>query len=457
VGDQFTFVDLFAGIGGFHHALAAKEFGGRCVLAVEIDQACQDVYEVAFNRTRGGRRKRKSTRLVSDIREITRREDDGKVRDATPDEIRELVPPHDVLCAGFPCQPFSKSGAQQGLRDQTRGTLFFDIMEIVRARKPRFLILENVPNLVGPRHTDTWRLIIDSLRDAGYRVSRTPVVVSPHRLPPPLGSPQVRDRVFILAAHDPQRAKQEAAPLINGKGEPTWSPKRWVLDRHIDRHRVAEQYAIRPIERTWLNAWDAFLKGVPDDHLPGFPIWVDAWTDEARYDITTPRWKADFLEKNAAFYRTHKSFLRDWLKVRWPPEDLRVDEFPLSRRKFEWQARSVHPTREGRTLWDLLIHLRPSGIRVKPADYFPALVAITQTSIVGELERRITPREAAALQGIPFWPFDLADTPDGEIYKQLGNAVNVGVVKYVAATLFSHYQVPWGHEVLQLEIPEIAG
>jgi DNA (cytosine-5)-methyltransferase 1 len=442
----FRFVDLFAGVGGFHHALGAKGFEGRCDLAVEIDPYCRDVYSEAF----------KATPLRNDIRSITRRREvDGSSRDATPDEIREMVPEHEVLCAGFPCQPFSKSGAQLGLRDQTRGTLFFDIMEIVRARTPQFLILENVPNLVGPRHTDTWRLMIAAIREAGYRVSSTPVVISPHRIPPPLGSPQVRDRVFILASHDPGRARLEVEPLAHKNSEEYWSPRQWRLEGYFEPEDPGPAYAIRDVERTWLNAWEAFVKGIEDDHLPGFPMWVDAWAEMARYEPDTPSWKVDFVEKNAAFYRTHRGFLDGWLEETWDEQGTTVRGFPLSRRKFEWQARSVHPTRAGRTIWDLLIHLRPSGIRVKPADYFPALVAITQTSIVGELQRRITPREAARLQGIPFQPFILAGLPDPEIYKQLGNAVNVGVVQYLASLLFASAGLRWG-SAIQLEFPRLS-
>jgi DNA (cytosine-5)-methyltransferase 1 len=440
---KFQFVDLFAGIGGFHHALSAPEFGGQCELAVEIDPYCQDVYSEAFP----------GAKIVGDVRSITRRrESDGTLRDATPDEIRRAVPEHDVLCAGFPCQPFSKSGAQHGIRDQTRGTLFFDIMEIVRARKPKYLFLENVPNLAGPRHTATWALIVAAIREAGYRVSETPVILSPHRLRPPLGSPQVRDRVLILAHHEPEHAAEDEPPLAQKVSDPYWSPNEWQLDGYLETADPGPAYAIREVERTWLDAWEAFVRGVPDDRLPGFPIWVDAWRQEAEYPADTPGWKVDFLEKNAAFYRAHRGFLDAWLDEAWDTRGTRVADFPLSRRKFEWQARSVHPTREDRTIWDLLIHLRPSGIRVKPADYFPALVAITQTSIVGSLRRRITPREAARLQGIRYEPFVKAGLPDPEIYKQLGNAVNVGVVQYAASLLFARGGDVWGGAIPQ-ELP----
>ena len=101
-----------------------------------------------------------------------------------------------------------------------------------------------------------------------------------------------------------------------------------------------------------------------------------------------------------------------------------TDKFPPSRRKLEWQAQ------DAASLWETVMHLRPSGIRAKKPTYLPALVAITQTSIIGPMRRRLSTLEAARLQGLPDW-FDFGSQRDALTYKQLGNGVNVGVVWYV--------------------------
>jgi DNA (cytosine-5)-methyltransferase 1 len=395
------FIDLFAGIGGFHVALGPDGLGAECVMASEIDADCRLVYA----------RRWPETRLEGDIRELTR------------DVAR--IPEHEILCGGFPCQPFSKSGFQMGLKDRTRGTLFFEIMEIVRARRPKYVFLENVRNIAGPRHRDTWRVIIDSLREEGYEVADEPIVFSPHLLPPERGgTPQVRERIFILARHIGGTGGN-VAPLVENRPVDGWDPKRWEIASILQPASEIvepERYALRPDEFTWLEAWEEFIKLVDEEPLPGFPIWVDAFVAHPRIKGDTPDWKADFLRKNSALYLRHRVEIDDWMERR------RIHLFPTSRRKFEWQARGWD-----HSIWNLLIHLRPSGVRVKPPTYVPALVAITQTSIFGPLRRRLTPREAARLQGFPE-DFALHES-DKIAYKQLGNAVAVGAIRHAADAL----------------------
>jgi DNA (cytosine-5)-methyltransferase 1 len=450
--NPFKFIDLFAGIGGFHHALS--ELGGECVMACELDRECRHVYQSSFPDL-------PANRLVSNIRTLTRRDVNDPASGRTPAEIRRDVPQHDVLCAGFPCQPFSKSGAQHGVHDQTRGTLFFDIMEIARARKPKYMVLENVRNLAGPRHAQTWRVIIDSIRDAGYRVSDTPLVMSPHLVPRELGgvqkelggAPQVRDRVFILCDYvGPRGEKIQMHNLLSRTVFAGWNPDKWRIadylepDAEIDH---VERYRLKPCELAWLEAWDYFVSNIPTDSLPGHPIWVDAFNKKPALANTMPSWEVTFRRKNSDFYNEHQAFIDEWLKISWGGIGQTVRDFPASRQKFEWQARKTHPNRKGRTLQDLVIQMRPSGIRVKPATYLPALVAITQTSIVGpkvgkvRAYRTLTPREAAKLQGIPEDVFEKAAVSDRAAYKQLGNAVNVGIVRLVTKSLMTGEVPSW--------------
>lgn len=439
----FTFIDLFAGVGGFHHALAG--LGGECVQAVELDPEARHVYRASFPEM-------PDQAVVADIRSLTRRTAHPDAEELTPEDVRKRVPEHDVLCAGFPCQPFSKSGFQRGVRDKTRGTLFFDVMSIVLAREPKFVILENVRNLAGPRHADTWVTIVESLRDAGYCVADDPVVMSPHLLSPAEGgAPQSRDRVFVLAYRLPAGSVEDRRVgelLAQRKPSAGFDPDTWKIRSILDDAVPLGGYGLRAEERAWLQAWQAFVQEVPDDTLPGFPIWVDAFKTPALRPSGIPSWKADFLRKNADFYLRHRGLIDKWLDRRWGTAQQTVLDFPVSRRKFEWQARKEQPAAASRDLERLVVQLRPSGIRVKPPSYVPALVAITQTSVLGPKVtgqdwRRLTPREAAKLQQIPFEGFAAAGVSDKAIYKQLGNAVNVGVVGHLAALLFEHGRAPW--------------
>jgi DNA (cytosine-5)-methyltransferase 1 len=399
----FTFVDLFAGIGGFHAALSA--FGGECVYAVEKDPEAAKVYELNWGMN-----------PLGDIVEDT----EGEMK----------VPPHDVLAAGFPCQPFSKSGFQRGM-EETRGTLFFNICKILEARKPAVVLLENVRNIAGPRHTHEWQVIIRSLRQLGYRVSSQPIVFSPHLLPPERGGrPQVRERVFIMGTYvGADESHIDVDPAVRHAPVDGWDPNNWDLDRHLplqDDSELRHGLSLRlsNAEQTWIDCWNDFvlrLRAAGVSKLPGFPVWVDSMVHESDLFIEdgTPAWKANFFRKNAELYTKHADVLDDWLEE-WGF----LRDFPASRRKFEWQAQNA------KSLDETVMHLRPSGLRAKRATYVPALVAITQTSILGDRRRRLSPREVARLQGLPD-SFEFGDQPSAASYKQAGNGVNVGAAYHV--------------------------
>ena len=403
---SFKFVDLFAGIGGFHAALAS--LGGTCVYASEIDKAASEIY----------------------LRNWGQRPDDDITKHAN--EFVMDVPAHDVLVGGFPCQPFSKSGLQKGM-EEVRGTLFWNIAKIIEDHRPSLVLLENVRNLAGPRHIHEWNVIIHTLRELGYRVSDDPLIVSPHQIHPNFGGrPQVRERVFIAATKIPEgSSKFNSRPVVPdlSKAMKDWNSKDWNLSKHLPLEKLTTkarkaEVALNESELRWIDAWDDFVvtmrKKLKDQPLPGFPIWVDEWVhaDDLVIPYGTPDWKETFLRKNSEFYTKHQRTLDAWMK-RIKIKDENV--FPPSRRKFEWQAQ------DAKTLKETIMHFRPSGIRAKKPTYVPALVAITQTSIIGKQSRRLTIREAARLQGLPDW-FDFVGQPNAASYKQLGNGVNVGVV-----------------------------
>jgi DNA (cytosine-5)-methyltransferase 1 len=167
--DELLFVDLFCGIGGFRYAFeqAAKESEVKCraVFSSDIDDACARAYASNFG--------------------------DVPVGDITKVSSLEL-PDHDVLLAGFPCQPFSIIGDLQGFLDTTRGTLFFEIARILRDKKPRAFVLENVKQLVGHDKGRTMKVIMSTLEELGY--------VCDYKVLNALdfGLPQKRERVFIV-------------------------------------------------------------------------------------------------------------------------------------------------------------------------------------------------------------------------------------------------------------------
>lgn len=402
----FKFIDLFAGIGGFHEAL--RELGGQGVLASEIDRRARDVY--------------KDNHGLVPL---------GDVRDVGTHE----VPEHEVLTAGFPCQTFSKAGLQEGLKDQTRGTLFYDICRIAEYQHPRFLILENVRNLATHDGGRTWNVIIGRLRQLGYRVADKPLILSPHLLPPAMGgSPQLRERVFVLAEHSDWSSAATWDLHVPNEPIDGWNPKDWDLKEWLRKHPPLEE-DLRPYDLTErevevISAWGELAAAMRQGKKERLPQPVKEYSWRARPLVTgLPEWKQAHNRANAALWRENRVYLEDWRRRHRPKRWIK------SHRKFEWQAAGA-PRSESDDIFDLLMQFRPSGLRVKTPNYTGALVAITQTPILGWERRRLTPSEAASLQGLPR-DFCL-HTNDAVAYRQLGNGVHVGVVRYLAKALFEH-------------------
>ncbi|MDP1711659.1 MAG: DNA (cytosine-5-)-methyltransferase [Candidatus Nanopelagicaceae bacterium] len=408
----FTFVDLFAGIGGFHAAL--QGVGGRCVFVSEIDKKAMDVYLRSWGEDSKGV---PPFIVTGDIKLSLNKKD-------------TMVPKHDVLTAGFPCQSFSKSGHQKGI-NEARGTLFWSIAKVLEHRAPKLVLLENVRNLYGPRHREDYLTMIGILRNLGYAVSEEPTILSPHQLPKRLGgSPQHRERLFIAACQvgSAKRAHDLAdiPPLLSKADVRALSPGNWNIDqilRKITEAQIPNEAKLTEDEAYALDAWDEFvhvIRSSRDGYLPSFPIWTEYFRERGsiRIPSSTPDWKRQFIESNSAFYERNKSSIRQWER-KYPLEHL-----TNSKRKFEWQAG------DATSLDDTILQFRPSGLRAKKRNYAPALVAITQTTILGRERRRLVVEEAARLQGFGR-SLDFGVQESTHSFRQLGNAVHVGVAQYI--------------------------
>ena len=416
---SFKFIDLFAGIGGFHQAM--RYLGGECVMAAEINQECVKTYKLNF------RTKEKEIR--------------GDVNAIEPSSIK----PFDVLCAGFPCQPFSKAGYQKGFNDHKRGNLFYKIMDIIDGHpEVKFVILENVRNLADK--SENWDIITSELMKRNFYITESPIILSPSDF----GIPQIRERVYILGIRKDIR---NSAILTNGyihkddlklekhfkkcKMGDAWS----ILDENVD-----DSYIVTEEQELMLKAWDEFRVATGIKTI-GYPIWIDSFgvgidDDEIvyanqQYD-SMPSWKQSFVRHNRALYLNNREFIDSW-----------VEEYNMSNRiklykKFEWNC--------GEDVSDIkgaLIQIRQSGIRAKRPTYYPSLVAMVNTPILWDKKknhfRRITPREAANLQS--FHKRYKFQGTDKTIYRQLGNSVNVRILKILGENLFALANEGWDGEL----------
>lgn len=364
------------------------------------------------------------------------------------------IPSHDILCAGFPCQPFSKAGAQLGADCPDYGDLASRIVDWLRIARPQYFILENVPNLVRHRNGSLWRHFSTDLRQAGYDVRHC--LLSPHKF----GVPQIRERLYIVGSRTSLEYFQWPAPTN------VETDIRAVLDPKPTYARRLPPKVVAAID-----AWARFIELYPkSQRKPSFPIWAaefgatypfatatpvslgartlrdyrgsfgvslyslkgraltDALPPYSRAPTAVfPSWKIKFIQQNRELYERNRNWIDAWKHS--------LSDFDHSFQKLEWNF-----DRNTLSLWDTLIQLRGSGIRAKSPSYAPTLVSLngSQVPVIAWERRFLTVRECARLQGLD----PLIHLPDSDVaaFRALGNGVNVPVTELIARQLLESQQ-----------------
>lgn len=438
--NKYTFIDLFAGLGGFH--LALKKLGYECVFASELREDLRKLYAINYP----------GTRIEGDITKISPKD----------------IPDHDILCAGFPCQPFSQAGFRMGFDDEKRGNMFYYIRDILHEKAPRFLLLENVANLEGHDNGHTWKTIERELHDVGYEIDKK--VLSPHQF----GIPQHRKRIYIVGVRK---------DIGNLEGFEFPIPTNKPCDIHdiIDENE-SEYIPLKEETRQYIEIWNEFVQLAAKNHckLPGFPIWAMEFGATYDYEDVPPchqrakqlkgkrgklgrvitgkshsqmmaqlpiyaqdirkegekfqDWKIRYIKQNREFYENNKNWIDTWID--------KIQNFQNSHMKFEWNCGSDADM----TLEDKIIQFRASGIRVKLPTFSPALNLVgTQIPIFpwahvpdSDLKGRyMTVKEAAKIQGMEELSFENENYQMSATrsFEALGNAVNVEIVRIIAEDL----------------------
>ena len=371
------FYDAFCGIGGFHQALI--QLGHECIGACDIDSKCRDTYFENYN-------------IVPevDITKITKFED------------------FDILSAGFPCQGISTGGKKLGLSDP-RSQLFDHVIRIAKLKKPKFMFLENVKHIKKIDNGKVFEYICNQIKESGYNLQT--FELSPHHL----GIPQNRERVIFACIRNDIPFKNIELKINFNVFD--------IFEKNVKNYSLSQE------QEQVLEAWDEMIKQFDIGETISPTIlcneFYNHYTDTEFHNLQL--WKQDYITKNKRIYDKYADQWDDWYSKH---HEL------LSKRQIysqlDWQTGKI---KENDSIFNYFIQFRQSGIRVKKADYFPTLVAIVQTPIYGKERRYITPRECARLQSFPD-TFKLHKT-DQIAYKQLGNSVNVEVIKCVVSQIIN--------------------
>ena len=422
---SLRFIDLFAGLGGFHHALV-KAGGYECVFACEIDPRLRELYE--FNH---------GIKAEGDIATVR----------------VETIPRHDVLCAGFPCQPFSIAGSKKGTSCPKSGRLIQHVFRIARYSRPEFIVLENVPGLMTVANGSVWRYIRTTCRELGYDLVHK--VVSPLDI----GIPQNRKRLFIVASQNHDLTHVFDLPYSTRDPKP--------LHDFLDN--VPSSYKkVAPQKRIQLEKWQQLLTDctLPAE-MPNLSILAPEFgatypldysgsdfkhMDNYRGAYGEPlegcsNWNESLARMPSYWKRSRR--LPNWLlqsvifsRKIYNANKVRLDRWHsnLDKRFNSWQILEWRGERTERLISEHLVQFRASGIRVATQRTLPSLVAMTTTQvpIIGSQMRYLSRFEAARFQDL----HELKQLPhsDSFAFRAIGNAVNAKIVAFIASNIRSIHQ-----------------
>ena len=417
-----TFIDLFSGIGGFHKGLL-NAGGFKCVFASEINTELQALYYKNFK-----------IKPEGDIRNIHEKD----------------IPQHNILCAGFPCQPFSLAGKKIGYRCPDSGKLIKDIVRITKYHLPDFLILENVPNILNIENGNFWKFIEKSFTKIGYKIIYK--IISPLDI----SIPQNRKRIFILGFKNHEHFKKFQWPnkrksvksldkILNfsyeyQKIEPekSFQIKHWqkLLDQcKINKLKsmsivAPEMGATYPLDfRSFKLKEMHKYRGNYGKSLGNLSSWNDLLSQLPFYvkqEKKVPDWLRESIIYTRNLYKKNKIFLNKWIKE-------------INKNYNSWQILEWRGEHNNFILSDHILQFRASGIRVSKSDKIPSLIAMntTQRPIVGHQMRYISKMEAAKLQNL----HSLSYIPNNDrlAFKSFGNAVNAKIVELLGKKIKSAY------------------
>lgn len=417
---KLRFVDFFSGLGGFHVGLAKA--GHICVFSCELDPQLRELYEINHG-----------IKPHDDIR-----------------SVNELdVPSHDILCAGFPCQPFSLAGKKRGSECPESGRLIDHVIRIAKYHKPKYILLENVPNIITIANGSFWNYLTSSFEAIGYEIQHQ--IISPTDL----GVPQNRKRVFVLGIRNDVDASSFSWPSHSNLTLPQPNLE-MILNKNFPHKKLELQ------KKAILALWQSLLDELDIDSLAAVSLAAPEFG--ANYPADFSKIPLSEMKQYRGAYGASLHGCKSWAELLelMPSYTRKAKSIPswivksaFFSREIYWQNRSIcnrwaKKLNKTNNSWQILewrghtkkldiyshlVQFRASGIRVMKSEIAPSLIAMTPTQIpiIPSESRYISVHEAAKLQNL----HTLRKLPANSkaAYKALGNAVNARVVELIGKNI----------------------